>query len=317
MVSNPKISIIIPTFNRENILIETLYCIFKLPLKLLNIEVIVVNDGHDFTNQIPKFENCLIVKNPKQGAASARNLGASLATGETLIFIDDDISISEENILATLDFIEKHPGACLNLNWKYSEDTLNYCHQSAFGRFIINTKLINYQGWVQDIDWKTVLFETHKLCAFYFVIPKQLFHDCEGFDENFKNQGVEDDEFSFRLKNRNVPLFIEPNQYVLHNETDKIDLINRLNRFKIGAVNKRQALEMGMKEYYIAYPFYKKCLYTLLLKFKKPLISLCRKIPNRKEFDFISFKIFHLLIGIVIFEGYYKQDRSTLKLNHA
>ena len=93
---NPVIicTIIIPTFNRNDLLYTCLDSI--LPLAQRNIEIIVVNDNPKNEIELPfnlRYNAVEIVDNPNQGVASARNFGASKAKGEFLIFIDDDIGI--------------------------------------------------------------------------------------------------------------------------------------------------------------------------------------------------------------------------------
>ncbi len=83
------ISIILPTFNRFEIVRETILKIIDIKTDI-RFEVIVVNDGEalPFTISHPRLS---ILKNPKRGAASARNFGATHSKFDLLFFIDDDM----------------------------------------------------------------------------------------------------------------------------------------------------------------------------------------------------------------------------------
>ena len=307
-----KISIIIPTFNRNKILEQTLSTVVKA-IQNISAEIIVVNDSknNDVTIKSELLNKFILLNNPGSGVASARNFGAKNATGNLLLFIDDDILISSENIQRTIELHKLHPDDCFNFNWKYPESLLKELEETQFGRFLMNVKLIDYKGWVHHPNWNdNEIFEVSKLAAFFFVIPKNIFINAEGFNESFKNQSVEDDEFSARLVKSGVRLFIDPKHYVLHNESDKINLEARLKRLKTGAHNQRQAYDMGMKEYFIPYSLIKIVSYSVLSKIKTVLLLFCHLIPNLTVFDFFYRWLAHLLIGVVIFEGYYLKKNA-------
>lgn len=302
------ISIVIPTCNRSSIFLETFQNAFRA-IQNVSAEIIIVNDSKTQKVDLPFLsERVTLYNNPSSGAASARNLGASKAKGNLLLFLDDDILISEKNIKDVLSFNQNYPDSCLNFNWKFPDFVQNNLHKSQFGRFLISTNLVNYKGWVHHSNWNDhELFEVERLAAFFFLIPKKIFELTGGFDESFDKQGVEDDEFSFRIKKYGYRLFIDPTKFVFHNEADKLTLRKRLDRLQRGAYNKRQAFEMGMQEYHIPYSFPKIVFYSFL-SFLKPVIFFCIKsIPNHSCFDFLYKFSSHVLIGIIIFNGYYRR----------
>lgn len=87
--SQPFISIILPVFNGEEYLDDTLQSIFKQDYK--HFEVIVVDDGSiDNSEKISKSYNVRYFYQENQGVAAARNYGIKLAKGEIVAFIDQD-----------------------------------------------------------------------------------------------------------------------------------------------------------------------------------------------------------------------------------
>ncbi len=92
------ISIIIPTLNEEKILEKTLKALTPLSLE----HEIIVSDGGstDKTVQIAEKYAGRVVKNEnglKQNIALGRNLGAKVANGEYLVFLDADVEIPDIN----------------------------------------------------------------------------------------------------------------------------------------------------------------------------------------------------------------------------
>lgn len=94
MMMNPKVSVIIPVYNTEAFVAETLQSILNQTLR--EIEVIVVNDGSTdnsltIVNEIAKTDDRIQVYSQKnQGQSVARNLGLKHAKGEYIYFIDSD-----------------------------------------------------------------------------------------------------------------------------------------------------------------------------------------------------------------------------------
>lgn len=108
-----KISIIIPTYNEEKVLIECLDSLSKQTLA--DFEVIVVDDGStDQTLQtlqelrIKNYELRILKQNHK-GAGAARNLGAGKAKGEILVFVDADMTFERDFLKKLIEPISSNP----------------------------------------------------------------------------------------------------------------------------------------------------------------------------------------------------------------
>lgn len=96
-MSNPLVSIIIPVYNRENLILETLLSVVKQ--SYTNFECIIVDDGStdNSINIINKFivvdKRFKIFKRPKsriKGANSCRNYGFEISTGMYINWFDSD-----------------------------------------------------------------------------------------------------------------------------------------------------------------------------------------------------------------------------------
>lgn len=95
-MSQPLLSVVIPTYNEEKEIANCLQSIKEQSYK--NTEVIIVDDGStDSTlSVIKKFRSSKILRQQHRGPGAARNLGAKKAKGEILIFVDADMTFHKD-----------------------------------------------------------------------------------------------------------------------------------------------------------------------------------------------------------------------------
>lgn len=91
----PFFSIIIPTYNRPERLATCIQSLAHLDYSRDRFEVIVVDDGSPMPLEpvVAPFQNkfdVTLIKQPNAGPATARNTGAARASGQFLVFTDDD-----------------------------------------------------------------------------------------------------------------------------------------------------------------------------------------------------------------------------------
>lgn len=91
-----RVSVIIPVYNEEK---EIGSCLESLMGQTLeDFEVIVVDDGSkDATLKVLEgFSDVVVLKQRHEGAGAARNLGASRAKGDVLVFVDADMTFERD-----------------------------------------------------------------------------------------------------------------------------------------------------------------------------------------------------------------------------
>lgn len=128
-----KVSVIIPCFNNSEFIAETLDSVLKQ--SYASIDCIVVDDGStdssvklikSFADQDVRVQFFSRPQGLPKGANSCRNYGASLASGDILLFLDADDLLSEDCIerrLSTHNNADLHIGATGNFTVKTEEAT--------------------------------------------------------------------------------------------------------------------------------------------------------------------------------------------------
>src|SRR5581483_11753966 len=110
-----ELSVVIPTFNRASRLRTCLEALAHQTQPAEDFEVVVVVDGStDDTRQMLselKLPFLLrVIEQPNQGQCAARNHGAQVASGRTLLFLDDDIIPGPDLISTHLAAHQEHSG---------------------------------------------------------------------------------------------------------------------------------------------------------------------------------------------------------------
>jgi peptidoglycan/xylan/chitin deacetylase (PgdA/CDA1 family)/glycosyltransferase involved in cell wall biosynthesis len=106
---NVTISIVIPTYNRKNTLLQTLPNLFAQRFPIDQYEIVVVVDGSqdgtaDAIRRLTPPCRLSVLSQPRRGPAAARNAGVRAARGDIVLFVDDDI-------ICTPDLVQQHATA--------------------------------------------------------------------------------------------------------------------------------------------------------------------------------------------------------------
>lgn len=131
----PLISIIIPAYNAEYTILETIASIYKQTFT--DFEIIVINDGStDKTLELlhsVKDERLKIFSYENGGLPVARNRGIAHAVGEFIAFIDADDLWTSDKLELQLAALQKYPEAGLAYSWtyyKFENDEDSYADES-------------------------------------------------------------------------------------------------------------------------------------------------------------------------------------------
>ncbi len=115
----PLISVIIPAYNAEKTIRETIESVLKQTFQ--DFEIIVINDGsEDATLEIAnsiKDSRLKVFSYPNAKQAASRNRGISHSTGEFLAFLDADDLWTPEKLEAQLKALQDNPQAAVAYSW--------------------------------------------------------------------------------------------------------------------------------------------------------------------------------------------------------
>lgn len=126
MSGAPKISVIIPVYNAEAFLEETLKCIEKQTYD--NIEVILIDDGSEDASKA--ICNQFVASNSmfnyyyqdNQGASAARNNGIEKASGKYICFMDADDLCEDTWIESLINVISNSEAPIAMLGWRVIDE---------------------------------------------------------------------------------------------------------------------------------------------------------------------------------------------------
>lgn len=187
-----NISIIIPTHNRRDMLKGALTSLQHQSYEGAK-EIIVVVDGcTDGTtsllqSEFPSVRTVMFENNV--GAAVGLNAGAKIATGEILLFLDDDMEYQPELVRSHQRMHEE--GA---YDVVIGHFPLGKLPAPSFFRDVIHEWTEDWQcSFPQDVSFYDAL------CSGHFSLKKDLYQAVGGFDENFSVWGRKDSELGFRL----------------------------------------------------------------------------------------------------------------------
>lgn len=198
-----KVSIIVPTYNREEALVNTITdCLSQ---SFDEKEIVVIDQTKEHNDKTVNFitsvqEKIVYIKENTPGLTRARNIGARSASGDILIFIDDDVVLDN-------DFIANHVD--------------NYIHRNADavqGRIIEdNSQPSEQPQWVKNnlrfIGSNNCLSfgKTNTLTGCNFSVKKDVYLKIGGFDERYtKSANNEDSDFGLRLYKNNFNIVFSP-----------------------------------------------------------------------------------------------------------
>jgi glycosyltransferase involved in cell wall biosynthesis len=108
-VVRPTVSVVIPTYNRGDVIGETLDSVFAQTQP--PDEIIVVDDGStDATEEaIARFRDRIVyLRQANGGLASARNAGMARATSTYVAWLDSDDLYEPEKLAVQVQFMERH-----------------------------------------------------------------------------------------------------------------------------------------------------------------------------------------------------------------
>lgn len=221
-----KVSVIIPTYNGVNKVVNLLDSLINQ--QGVEFETIVVIDGSNdntfdviqhYKNKLKDFK---IINQANGGRSVSRNNGAKLASGDLLIFFDDDMRLETNTILEHLNHhLNNQNSACVGTTWEdYEKSKTDVQKYRAYCS----------RKWCEGYKLNNGLIDKNKpyLTAANFSISKSLFFEYGGFDENLTDS--EDYDLGVRLSLGNVDTYYK--HAIIGWHDDYITLSSYINRLR-------------------------------------------------------------------------------------
>ena len=234
-MNDPKVSILIPLYNAEEYIVETIDSSLAQTYK--NIEIIIVDDGSTDSGlniareYEEKYENIQVDTQKNSGASTSRNRAFELSSGEFIQYLDADDILHPDKIRLQMKIL---------LN-EY-ERTLIF---GKYGYFYKN---------IENIDWKNLPVNKNyddskqflldlwgsgmSIIPLMWLTPRQLIEESGGWNENISTN--DDGEFFARV------VYIASK--VLYLE-DSIGYYRRDNENSLSKQTSTKALQSNLKSF--------------------------------------------------------------------
>jgi len=204
-----ELSVIIPTYNRVNLLKKVLKRLNKQSYDLNKVEVLVLDD-FSLVNPTPeiislksKYKLRFFRMKKHMGQGMLRNAGIKLARGKYVLFVGDDIFPKTNLFKEHMKLHHKNPKIAVlgRVYWasKLRNEFMNYIENIQF----------HYQTIKNNQDVKLHFYTSN------ISLEKSWFKN-ELFSREFKNYGLEDLELGYRLEKRGLRIIYNPRAIVHH-----------------------------------------------------------------------------------------------------
>ncbi|MFD2909787.1 glycosyltransferase family 2 protein [Flavobacterium ardleyense] len=208
------VSIIIPVYNQEKYLTETLNSVLSQTYS--NWECVLVNDGSSdnsvsiLSEYVSKDNRFVFINSENKGVSSARNLGLKRATGYFILFLDGDDLIHPDKITLAISSFQK------NINLDIVFNCTNYFQNTVDNTLYpitLNSNLLNFNDLL--LFWgDRIIIPIHSA-----IIKKDLF---DGIEYNCDLTAQEDWLVWLRLFQKNPKTLVLDSvlsYYRKHNES--------------------------------------------------------------------------------------------------
>jgi peptidoglycan/xylan/chitin deacetylase (PgdA/CDA1 family)/GT2 family glycosyltransferase len=250
-----RCSVVVTTWHRPIMLRNTLASLQGQSYS--DFEVVVVCDGDDpggiaISREFEIDKPIRWVFHPvNRGLPAARNTGAREATGDILLFLDDDV-IADPNLVSAhmSHHLQASPGQRLAVTGLTGED-----RQTPLSTYL-NERL--HEHWKSMLEYlsrvlsaagpDSVSEEVQKIICFGLngSIRRDLFLACGGFNELFRASD-EQAEFGIRLYQQGFEFLFEPRALLTHKNSKDLTAYYRACWRASGSLDVYRVLELGEK----------------------------------------------------------------------
>ncbi len=225
MESLPKVTVVIPCYNRENYIAETVESVLNQTYK--NIELIVVDDGctDDSRNVLERYASRIcILEHPgrvNKGQSAALNLGIKSSQCDYIAFLDSDDVFAPEKIERQVHYLENNP--------QYGLVYANGCTIDKDGNIINRIYGDKHREYS---DPNRVLLDCYFLLPSNALIRRYVVDKVGFFDESLHS--AQDHDFAIRVAEVTRISYLNEELFFYRRHRDSISYRNAKLRWKNG-----------------------------------------------------------------------------------
>jgi GT2 family glycosyltransferase len=253
----PEIAVIIPSYNGTDYLKNCLESILE-KVRQINFLIVIVDDAStddrvkELLTLLQKEKYIQVIQNDTNlGFSKSVNKGISFAISQYnaakyLIILNQDVSLVNDIIEKAIHCMEEtnqagiygprlfnSDGSIQNSFYAFptvGKKLAQLLGLTKLGKFLIKSKPSRFKSTFFPAFAKTYLknheallkpIEVPWLCGACLIIPKELFADIEGFDENFRMYG-EDMDFCLRVREKGWKIYCIPDCHLIHYGNKKL-----------------------------------------------------------------------------------------------
>jgi len=216
--SIPSVSVLIPCFNRANIIRDVIESAKKQTVP--PTEIIVADDAST-DNSVAVIKDCSVtlVQHEKNcGPAIARNSAFSASSGEIIVFIDSD-AIAESHMIENILNVYKKAPDSTRLGGVGGRGIETYKADIPNIWRCLHARQDFGQKFLDSVEY---LFG---LCCSY---SREAFSAVKGFDPFFPINAGEDLDIGLRLIRAGYRLSYTPDAYIFHQHRDTLESLKRV-----------------------------------------------------------------------------------------
>jgi len=225
------LSIIVVSYNTRQLLDDCLRSLYAAEAPPGGMEVIVVDnasaDGSPAMVRARYPQARLIVSAENRGYSAANNQGASVATGDTLLYLNSDTVVAADALVKPLRYLQEHPEAgALTVRLVYptgERDPDNhrgfptpwnaFCHFTLLSRLFPHSPRFN--GYFRSYEDFSQVHPVPVIAGSYMLMPRALDRQLGGWDETYFFYG-EDIDYCYRINQAGYTIVYYPLVEVVH-----------------------------------------------------------------------------------------------------